>query len=39
MMTSDRNHEKIMELMENHKNLTPIIILTTTNGWGKNNET
>ena len=27
------------ELTENHENSTPIVILTTTNGWGKNNET
>ena len=33
------NHEKIMELMENHENLTPMVISMTTNGWSKNNET
>ena len=32
MTTSNGDHEKITELMENHQNLTPIFILTTTNG-------
>ena len=32
MTTSNGDHEKITELLENHQNLTPIFILTTTNG-------
>ena len=39
MTISKGNHEKIKELTENHENLTPIVILTTTNGCGKNNKT
>ena len=31
--------EIFMELTKNHENLTPIVILTTTNGWVKINET
>ena len=31
MTTSIRNHGKTMELTENHKNLTPNVILMTTN--------
>ena len=39
MTTSNGSQEKITKLMENHKNMTPVIILKTTNSWGKNNET
>ena len=38
MTTSNRNHKKITELTENYENSTPIIIFTTTNGLGKNND-
>ena len=36
MTTIDGNHEKIKEIMENHENLTTIVILTTYNVWGRN---
>ena len=32
MMTTNGNHEKITELMENHENSTPIVVFMTTNG-------